>query len=280
MTKLTRRTMFQSVMGNAEDRVVAGIWVPANSMVLSARGYVDYHALVPVVTSTIRMIGGSMWWLPVSDPDTTGGMEAMWDTQVPKDTAAALMDLDSAAADTAPEWQPGEPKWEQLFDIGAETRQVWEGHALTHIGRNIGLVRDTETPFAVEFLPGGSMSVTLRRPFRTRGPGLLVLGFSSPDLNSLSSTVSIGQLAEDEWGRIQFIDHVVEQAMMALLGLVEAGAETPWQEATALLEDYLVPAILEVTASSFTLSAFTLVGEMTFQIDVEGHMKARAIDLG
>lgn len=278
-TKLTRRTMFQTLVGSNTDRVCAGIWVPANSMILSANGYIDFNGGI-VPANIIQTIGASMWWLPVDDPDSTGGMETKWDTDVPKDTAAALLDMDTAAQDTTPEWQPGEPKWEQLYDIGAERRQLWESHAMSHIGRNLGIARDPETPFAVEYVPGGSMAVNMNRGFRTNGPGLLAVGVSSPDLGALSSTASIGQLAEDEWGRIQFIDMVVQQAMMSLLGLTESGAETPWQEATALLEDYLVPPMLEVTASSFNLINWVCVGEMTFKIIVEGNMQQRSIDLG
>lgn len=279
-TKLTRRTMFQSLISSNTDQVIAGIWVPANSMILSANGYLDYQNLGPIPITQVKMIGASMWWLPVEDQDSTGGMSTHWDAMVPKDTAAALMDLDVGAADVTPEWQPGEPKWEQLYDIGLDRRQLWEGHALSHVGRNLGVARDPETPFDFEFIPGGSMAVNMNRGFRTNGPGLLCVGVSSPDLASLSATASIGTLAEDEWARIQFIDIVLEQALMALLGLVEGGAETPWQEATALLEDYLVPAVLEVTASSFGLTNWTVVGEMVFKIIVEGRMSQRSIDLG
>ncbi len=278
-TKLTRRTMFQSVISSNTDQVVAGIWVPANSMILGANGYLDYNGGI-VPANIVQMIGASMWWLPVEDQDSTGGMSTHWDAMVPKDTAAAAMDLDVGAADATPEWQPGEPKWEQLYDIGLDRRQLWEGHAMSHIGRNLGIARDPETPFAVEYVPGGSVAVNMNRGFRTNGPGLLCVGVSSPDLGSLSATASIAALAEDEWARIQFIDMVVEQAMMSLLGLIEAGAETPWQEAVALLEDYLVPAVLEVTASTFNLINWVVVGEMVFKIIVEGRMQRRSIDLG
>lgn len=279
-TKLTRRTMFQQLVTQNTDRVVAGIWVPANSMVLSAAGFFDYVNLGPIPVAAVKIVGASMWWLPVDDPDSTGTMDTMWDTQVPKDTAGALLDMDTAAVDPTPEWQPGEPKWEQLYDIGAATRQVWEGHAMSHVGRAISVFRDPATPFDIEYLPGGSMSVNLPKSFRTEGPGLLCLGISSPDLAALSATASVAALAEDEWGRIQFIDHVVQQAMMSLLGLVESGAETPWQEATALLEDYLVPPMLEGIASSYSLSNWNIVGEMVFKIIVEGNMQQGSIDLG
>ncbi len=81
-------------------------------------------------------------------------------------------------------------------------------------------------------------------------------------------------------GEVKYIDHVLEMAMMDLLGLTEAGAETPWEEASDLLRAYLDPSLLEPNAGTFVGTSWGAFGELTFDVVVPGRMPTRVLTGG
>ena len=123
------------------------------------------------------------------------------------------------------------------------------------------------------------MNWNLKKPFFTRHPGLIAIGLSSPDTTLTSSTEAIAQCNEQDWGQLQFIDHTMERAMLSLIGLTEAGAETPWDEATRLLRRHLDPKVLETDAGAFVAATWRATGECRFDIAVQGTMPKSTIDL-
>ena len=58
--------------------------------------------------------------------------------------------------------------------------------------------------------------------------------------------------------------------MLHLLGVTEAGAETPWVEAAALLRKHLDPDIFETTGATFISKTWRAAGELKFDHEVEG----------
>lgn len=267
-------------MAANSDDVLAGIWLPAKTKVNSARGYVATHVSAPQAIGVAVMGAVEGWVLPVEDPDAAQTMTVVWDLFVPKDTAANVLDLDTATQDTTPFFEPGEVYWEALFDIGEQARRVYHHHWMSTAGHNsVAVNRDPETPFLYEFIPGANFKIG-NGPFRVTGPSLLVFGFASPSLDGTSAAEAIAALAEEDWGQLQFIDHVLERAQLALLGLVEAGAETPWEEAAVLLRTYLDPLVFEETATVFTAVTWRAFGELQIDLEVEGTMPKSVLSTG
>ncbi len=81
-------------------------------------------------------------------------------------------------------------------------------------------------------------------------------------------------------GQIKYVGHVLERAMLHLFGVFEAGAETPWEEATALLQKHLDPD--PSVALSFTPTAITWACHTEAMIDhsVVGTLDTKQISLG
>ncbi len=280
MTRMKRTTMFQRQVTSSSDKVVSGIWMPANSILHSARGYVDFESEVIGVAQQMFVGAASMWWLPVDDLDTTGTMDSVWDSQVLKDSAVVSLDLDTQTLRTNPEFEAGEAKWAKLFDVGVEVKHLWRDKFMSSIVRNsVGINQDPETPFAYEYIPVGTLNPQLPVTIRNSTPGLLVVGCSAPTLDATSASEAIAGLAEEDWGQLQYIDHVMERAMLNLLGVQEAGAETPWEEATTLLKRYLRPLVMEDNAASFVPVTWNVHGEMDYTIEVEGTMGRRTLSL-
>ncbi len=279
-TRLIGRRMFQQSVGADTDQVCFGFWIPANSTVRGLSAYFKGLSTLPQTILTAGLGAASIWMLPVVDPDSGNSMETIWDTHVPKETTANTMDLDAATPDTQPAYEPGALAWEHTFDIGRQPRRLWHQEFMSTALDGIGLARDPETPFNYEFHPSFRLGMRLAKAVRVRQPSLLVAGFSSPDTTVTSPTTPIQAIGESDWGQLQFIDHVMERAMMSLLGLTEVGAETPWEEATQLLKQHLHPSVLELSGSTFLPLVYRVFGEATAVIDVQGSMPKNAIDLG
>ena len=280
MTTMKRTTIFQRQIGSNSDGVVSGIWLPANSILRMARGNITFEATTVSPTITAQIGAASMWWLPVDDPDSTGTMDSVWDSQVLKDSQVVSLDLDTQTLRTNPEFEPGEAKWAKLFDVGVEVKHLWKDLFISSIAKNsAGVGPAPDTPFGFEFIPVGELRPELPMAIRTSTPGLLAVGVSSPNTDATSSTEAIAGLAEEDWGQLQYIDHVMERAMLNLLGVQEAGAETPWEEATTLLKKYLRPLVLETQGGSFAPVTWHCTGKMDYIIEVEGRMGRRALSL-
>lgn len=66
---------------------------------------------------------------------------------------------------------------------------------------------------------------------------------------------------------------------MQLMGLTEAGAETPWEEAALLVEEVLEPTVIEETAANFNNGAFDVYTAMTWDISVPGRRSFNTISV-
>ncbi len=147
---------------------------------------------------------------------------------------------------------------------------------------NAGMMfrQDTETPFLEHWFPGSVERVDFRRQVRVTSPSLAVFAVAVPDTLQTSATQAVAAFTENEWGRIKYIDTVLEMAMLDLLGLTESGAETPWEEASALLREYLDPSVLETNAGAMVGASWNAVGELVFDVVVPGTMPTKVLTGG
>lgn len=282
MTKLLAHRTFATQVTSGLDVVVAGIWVPANSIVRGFVGSITFEAAVERGLNEIAMGSVAAYLMPVIDPDTSGTMAAVWDQQVPKDTSTDVLDFDKAAANAATFWEPGATTWEHVFDVGLAPTRMFQRKFMSSMGQNaIAVNRDPESSFDYEYIGGLTVPVSVQGPVRVTEPSLLAVAVGSPSTNLTSATTAISSIAEEDWAQLQFIDEVMERALLHVLGLTELGAETPWEEATALLRRHLDPSVLEASGGIFQPTTWNISGVMGFDVDVQGRLpRGRPIDLG
>lgn len=281
-TRLVANRMYAQQVAAGADQVVAGLWVPAKSTIQRVSGYCTFEASVERGLNEVAQGALAAYVLPVVDPDSSGTMAVLWDTQVPKDSTADILDLDAGTADVTPFWEPGEVHWEQVFDVGSQPVRLFQRHFLASMGMNaIAVNRDPESTFDYEYIGGKTIRWDLKGPLSVAGPSLLAIAAASPATDRTSATAAVAGIAEEDWAQLQFIDEVLERAMLHVLGLVEAGAETPFEEATALLRQHLDPSVLEVSGGIFQPTTWNLVGEAQMTIDVQGSLpRGQTINLG
>ncbi len=261
--------------------MMGGVWLPSGSILNRVKGHVGLAGASELTLSQGCAYGVEGWILPVEDPDSVQTMNAIWDDFVPKDTTSDILDLDTATPDSNTFYEPGMIAWEFLFDVGTQPRRILHRHRMCSPANSMIMNRqDTETPFIEHWFPGANERIDVRRPIRVSGPSLAVFAVAVPDSLATSATTPVAALGEDRWGQIKYIDNVLERAMMDLLGLTEAGAETPWEEASDLLRSYLEANVLEANAGTMVQMPWTAIGELVFDVIVPGRMPTKILTGG
>ncbi len=280
-TRMLARRVFEVGVPAGQDKVMAGLWLPPGSVVHGVNGYLVCEGQdIQAARRTVCVGSCEGWVFNVDDIDTMTVMDTEFDIHVPKDTAATTMSLDTSVADGNPFYEPGQVTWEFVFPVGRQPQRVYQKRWMASLSGAVFRNQDPETPFDIQFIPGVQFPVRLNRPFRVEDPSLLCFAVAAPDTAQTSTTEALAAIAENEWGRLRYIDHVLESAMISLIGLTEAGAETPWDEATLLLKKILDPAMLEAQSGVFVATQWNVYGEIIFDFSVEGTMQKGLIHTG
>lgn len=275
-----RRNWFvQAAAGT--DAIGFGITLPSDTVVHRVNVKGSFVGATEAATAFNAFgVAFECWLLPLLDPDAGLTYEAIWDNLVPKDTDVEVLDLDTAAADTNPFWEPGELDMGRIMDVGLRPRKLFHEHAYITIANGAVIVwQDNQTPFVLKYWPGGTMGFSLRRGFRVKQPSVLVCAIASPNINDTTATPPT-VLSEAQIPQTKYMGDVLKRALMHQLGVVEAGAETPWEEASAVLRKHLVPDVFEGLADAFAGASWNWSGEAMIDHSVTGTLGVKSIDGG
>ena len=280
MIRMYARRLAKTIVPVGTDEVLFGMSLPSGSRInsISAEIHLVHNAVLPFTEVTMYAIEG--WILPVLDPDAASTFGTLWDTLVPKDTDVESMDLDTGASDTTPFFEPGEVDLSQLFKVGLRPERIYSHARLLSVSRgSVYLGRDPNSPFNLEWVPGAVVDIKIKKNYSVSQPSVLVFAIANP---ALDDTTAVTQAAatEPEWGQTKYIGHVLERAMLHVFGITEAGAETPWEEATALLKKHLEPDVFEAVAGGFVSAEWKATGRAIIDHSVEGRLGQTSISTG
>lgn len=281
MLRMFARRMSQIRTTSGADQVMVGWSLPSDTVLH------DIRLKVQMVGLTSRLLHGAShmfavegWILPVLDPDSGATYDTLWDQLVPKDTDVQTIDLDTEAADTTPFYEPGEADWSAVLDVGLRPQRLYHRHALiTEASPGQMVSYDTQTPFNIVWSARQNFKIQVRKRLRVRQPSALVFAIASPALDDTTGVVA-GMLEEAEWAQVKYSGNLLERALLHLFGVVEAGAETPWEEATALLQKHLDPDLYEETAGKFGLETYDVYSEAMLDHSVVGEVAVGSISTG
>jgi len=216
----------------------------------------------------------------VEDPDDVVAYDTLWDRFVPKYTDVDTMDLNTGTVESAPFWEPGEANFDEIFDIGDMPRKIFMRRKLLSFADvgNAGIrFQPAESPFEPQWIPADKFHIRLNRPIRVSSPSVVIFALASPALDD--TTTSRTHLTENEWGRIQFVESTLEMSLIDQLNLVQAGAETPWEDASVLLRKHLAPDVFEQTGATFLTESWNVFTQLQFTHSVPGSMDFRTVDI-
>lgn len=265
-----RHTLAQVLVAAGADAVIGGADIPSESSLNNVWGDVHVVAIGHIEEDKAVIYGVDGKVLHVPDPDTPGTYDQIWDLIVPKDqdfAAGALdLDIDSGAG---PAFEPGEPNIERLMDMSEIIDQndfFKRRKMISMASRPVAFVDGTPD----NYLPTDQFSVRSRKKIFVDLWSVAVLAVSSPSMDDVTTTSFVALNTEAELMQIKYLEMTLEQAWMQLVGLVEAGAETPWEDAATLVEQVLEPTVVEITAGDFAAPAWNVFANLTWEVQVPG----------
>lgn len=268
----------EMTIANGEDLVLAGAPIPPGGKLNNV--WMDCHIIGPEATqigqACLYGIGGYV--MPLPDGDSALNFDVLWDNLVPKDVdeAQGAFDLDTAATDTTPEFEIGEIDWNAVFEMQAlKPIEIFKRRKmLTLATSSVGYSTvDAGTDL---YTPVDHFSTHLKRSVKVGSPSLVLFGFSSPDtLQSVSAQFT--SPTEQQWVMLTYLEMALEDAFKNLIGLVEAGAETPYDEMSAFVAALIEPSIFEQDAGSFVGVTYTVFTRTVFDITVPGTMLMKTL---
>ena len=263
--------------------MLVGISLPSDTVIhdirMKGQMFPNANAL-EINANSILPWAWEAWILPIDDPDATADFDDVWDTMVPKDSDVQTLDLDAQTADTSVFYEPGEADWKALFDVGLRPQRLKHFHGDLTINNTKGIVFvDSQSPFTPKWQPGGTFEWHDPKRYRVRQPSVLLIGVGIPATDDTISVVE-APLAETEWPRVKYLGDTLKLALMDVLGMTEAGAESPFEEAADLLQRHLDPDVYEGDSGTFAAQTVNFLMEMTVDHSVVGELGIGTVSTG
>ncbi len=260
-------------VGNSADLVMCGWPLPPRSTLVNVKGRISLALAVTTgqEIDTVWAYGITAYILPVLDMDAAATFDTIWDTIVPKDELQAddALDLDTGTADTSPEMEPGLPNLNSIMGIDVTDRErVCKRFVFVTYPSHPGGLHLSTT---LKYVPSDAFQVNIRSQYFVSKPSVLLFGISSPVTNNTSATIETAP-SKQEWGMLMFLEHTIENMMQLLFSFPEAGAESPYEEASAFIAKLVEPLLTETTGRSanLPLAAWDFNCLLTAQVNVRG----------
>lgn len=259
--------VYSAITLTSGDKVVFACPLPAGAKVNNV--WFELHVKGGALTPNNVMVWGLHGYvLPVLDPDSGITPDAMWDAQIPKDKAmsANVLDMDTEAADTDPLISLGDVSIAKIVGMTTAPEMTFSREKMlswVNAGGFGGYDKAVNEYFPAELVKGKIASNV-----RVEVPSYYLLGASIVD----NAATQVGWPvinADGEWTQLQYMEYTLQQAWMSLVGLTEAGAESPFEDAMVLISNYLEVA-QEDTAGLWQNTPLVIVGRATFDVTLPG----------
>lgn len=265
-----RRWAFRAVSSNNDD-VMAHYPLPAGCTLSRVDHEVHIVGVETVKTRELSAYGMSGFVIPVPDPDTVRNVDTLWDQFVPKDTGftEGAFDIDENTQQAAPEYEFGVPAMEGLFGVAMNSPvEFYRRRKMISFANRQSGFRAVDSSDDL-FIPTDYVKGTIKKQVKAERHSHIMFGFSSPDTLS-TQVVAVNTIAETEWPMMTFLETMLDDAAMFAMGLVEAGAEAPYNTIAAFVANLIEAPVFEETAGRFAPATWNVTQLATFQVDVPG----------
>lgn len=267
--------------GSGGDDVVLAFDLPAQSIL---RGFeADLHIIgTSLALEREKALGMAVaaYVIELDDPDTADTYDDIWDRFVVNYTDVDTIDLDTVGTTDTAFWEPGEADFETLFHMGDQPKRLFMRRRMLTFADpgNAGYrFQPSETPFEPQWFPAERMRVASRENVYIRKPSVCLIGIAQPAYDDTATTRT--HLTENEWGQVQYMESTLERSLVDQLNIVEAGAEVPWENSSALMRKHMAPNVFEATAGAFITGDWNVFATMQFQHTVPGSMDFSVVDV-
>jgi len=282
--RVIARTIGSQTVGAGTDRVLVGMPLPKGGKFISVSGEIHMIGEESQDTSKFMAYGLSGQMVPVLDPQVSITYNALWDNVIVKasDPVAVAgqtnFDWDWDALTTAPEIEPGEMDIDALLGM-TEGQKEFLPASLEFVSwaksRQGGFILGTPDVF----LPSDFKTFRSRRTLVAEEPSMLLIGVSSPSLDEVEvigaqlSPSSVGQ-----WYMLQNMEETLRDMGKAQAGIIEAGAESPYENATTLIRQLIAKDMLDETTTQYNGQSWQAMISCTWLIDLPGDSLPKSLD--
>lgn len=262
------------------DMVIAGYPIPRGGILRNVWG--DVHLVCaaekPVQQAVFYGLTGYIVKMP--DPDTVVTLQTLWDTAIEKASTGlsnASLDLDTVDVTSDPEFEPGEMKVGKLFDVGVAPVEIFKRRTLVSFAK---------TPVGYEviagdedlYIPTDHFKVRVNRSYRVDSPSYVLFGLSSPTLDRVDASFPT-TLTEEQWTQYTYLQETLVDAQKFMIGggLIDAGAESPYDKAVLLIERLTTQDIFEQGAGEFAHVEWATKSAWSFEVSLKGTMEVPTV---
>lgn len=261
-----RETISAGTVASNADKVVAWAPIAPGGKLLAVTG--ELHMIGPEGTliGIISPYGFSGRVEPIIDPDGTLNMDTLWDQMVskPGDVSSApqtnSLDYDWDTSDTDPDVEVGVMDVNALSGMMDQGSDIFQGRmeyvsfAKTPRGWAAGSP-DTYTPTDVKTFRS---TRTIGKPSMNT-PAYALLAVSSPALadEEVAHTMLGGTNSSRDWAILSNLKNIMEDFWRINTGMIETGAENPYDIASQQVENLVVPEIVQPSTAIIEAETWT-----------------------
>lgn len=251
------------------DRVFAAITVPPGGVFQGVDIELHCHGVETTIDKAV-ILGIDAYALPMEDLDAALTYGQLWDRLVSKTSEDVdTLDLDRLTEDSDPDYEPGELDWNEVYQFGQAPDRLYKFRKLFTAANYIGGLGATGA--FTHYLPGMVKKIRVRDGGRAKVTTVVMFALSSPVLDR-TTTTAIKAPTEAELLQLQLLKKTAEDAIYQLVGLIEAGAETPFVDAAEFIDKTLAPDPFEETAAEFATTTWQVTAKSTFRMTVPGEL--------
>lgn len=261
-------------VGGGADKIIAAWHIPAGSRINGLWLEHSIQAMTRTPLDVSLFYGVTGYVIPLSDPDSVITPDTLWDAKVQKDTpvGSGVLDMDTSASDTSPEFELGDIDVSDFLDIKTTARELFtRRHMITFPKAPLGFHLDPETPFTDMFyVPTDYYKTRVRKGAFVENHSFLLLGVSQPDYaGTLTTWPDFSSTAA--WHQIQYLTETMRDMWKSVTAAIVSGTQEASFEAATLIAAFFEH-FHEESGAAFGGASFTLRNyvKATLDLTVEG----------
>ncbi len=278
---------FNGTAAPGTDQGLCSFPIPDGGSLVQQQGVMKILTVTAIDIADAAIYGVEGWLLQTEDPSTDFlDHDALWDSFVPKPVAGSAAALDTSnAADATAAQEPGQVSITQIFDqeILSPERIFSREEIIALPDAPIGFKPGSPDTW----FPTDSFRIHSNKGFRAGGGDMaLVWGLSAPDLVGIATQNDDimpgfgGSASTNGFYVMKFFNEFMDKALVDLVQLSEAGAETPYEDIMQWLVTMLERPGEISGAGAFTAVSWNALGKITCGIKVPGEFEHRSIGPG
>lgn len=270
--QLFRTAWKQRLVAGNTDEVIGGMPIPRNGVLANVWGDVHVIATTNRDRDLAMVYACAGYVVPYFDDTKSLSYDSLWDQKIPKDdqvivTAGAVdLDMQPEAADATPFSDPGIANVNRLYDVGNVAERIYKRERILTIASR-GLFEPVASSEVDLWMPTDHFNIRIKKNYRVTTSAYVLFALSAPDISN-EETANETTLDASQEAMLENLELAIELAMPSIVGLTEAGAESPFFLLAQLIELLVEPIVESETADSFVGGAYNVFTRFTYEVQL------------